>query len=201
MRSNGGSDERHFLRELRRGVSVEAMAAALYVQGLDPAQKLLLVGIANHEGDGGAWPSMERLAIYVGCSERHVRRLRAELVALGLLLVDYNAGGTVYTSGNHRTNRYRLTLPPVDKSDVGRTPTSPRQGLGRTPGSVRADMAPGVSRSRADTTMSAKPSLNHPKNIRARKSVLGPRLSPGDPARVFDLFPRSFLGHDGEVLP
>lgn len=91
-------------------MSIESVAKALHTHGLTATQKLVLVGIANHDGDGGAWPSMETLALYAECSERHARRTVRELEALGLVTTYLNQGGTATTPSDRRPNRYDLHL-------------------------------------------------------------------------------------------
>lgn len=116
-------------------MSIEMMSLALDVQGLPPAEKLLLIGIANHADKFGqnAWPSMATLARYVGVSERQCRRLIRSLEARELITVDVNAGGTARTRSDHRPNLYGVTL------------ASPREG---TPSAARADMAVSAESSR-----------------------------------------------------
>ena len=149
-------------------MSVEAMGQALWVPDLLPADKLLLVGIANHAGDGGAWPSMSTLTAYLCLSERSTQRHLANLVDLGLITVHLNAGGNRHTRNDRRTNRFDLHLPPVDNSAHGVTAVSPRannlQLRGVTPVTPRGDKPSRLSRSRGDTAMTPEPSFEQKKN-------------------------------------
>ena len=91
-------------------MSIEAVAKALHVAGLTQTQKLVLIGIANHDGDGGAWPAIATLARYAGCSPRHARRCVRELEDAGWVTTYRNQGGTADTQDDRRPNRYRLHL-------------------------------------------------------------------------------------------
>lgn len=128
-------------------MSVEAIAWALNLDDdrLVPAQRLLLVGIANHDGDGGAWPSIDTLARYVGVDPRTVQRHRARLVELGYLTVHVQQGGTARTPDAARPNLYVLHRV---------TPTSPGDTHVTPPGDTH--VTPRV------TPMSPEPSVNHP---------------------------------------
>ena len=91
-------------------MSVESMSVALRLPGLPPAEKLLLVGIANHDGDGGAWPAIATLATYVGVTPRQVQKLLRKLEERGLLSIEVQAGGTTKTRSDQRPNLYHLHL-------------------------------------------------------------------------------------------
>lgn len=71
---------------------------------------VILMGIASHDGDGGAWPSIARLARYARADERTVRRSLARLVDAGELAIEYQAGGTSETRHDRRPNRYRVLV-------------------------------------------------------------------------------------------
>ena len=66
-------------------MSVEVMVLALYHSKASATDKVVLLGIANHHGDGGAWPSLETLARYANVSERQVSRSIKVLEDLGEL--------------------------------------------------------------------------------------------------------------------
>jgi hypothetical protein len=95
-------------------VSVEQIATVLHHSRQTGTPKLLLVGIANHDGDGGAWPTIETLAKYANVTERSVQRGLEEIVAAGELRIHYNAGGNLNTPPHERPNRYEIlvTCPP-----------------------------------------------------------------------------------------
>jgi hypothetical protein len=106
------------------------MAAVLNHSRSRGTDKVVLLGIANHDGDGGAWPSIETLAWYANVDERTVRRSIRTLVAMGELAVDANAGGRPGTRNDRRPNLYHVLV-------TG--PASGRQRDGRTPVSSRTD--------------------------------------------------------------
>lgn len=89
-------------------------------------KKLLLLGIANHDGDGGAWPLVATLARYAGVTERQAKRALSELVADGWLTVHLNQGGTRNTRADRRSNLYE---PNYDRMN-GVAPMTPRAADG-----------------------------------------------------------------------
>jgi DNA-binding transcriptional ArsR family regulator len=68
-------------------MSVEAMAWALGVPKDNPTDACVLLGLANHADEKGkdAFPSVELLADYCGCSPRTVQRTLARLEEAGLI--------------------------------------------------------------------------------------------------------------------
>jgi len=99
-------------------VSIESVAACLNVQGLRPVTKLVLLGIANHDGDGGAWPAVQTLARYADVSERTVQRCLRELEQCGHITTIAQAGGSEFLSADRRPNRY-LVHPVRDELSTG----------------------------------------------------------------------------------
>lgn len=92
-------------------MSVEAMAIALHHSKAKGAEKLVLLGIANHDGDGGAWPSIKTLAKYAGgCSPRRATELVTSLVERGEISRDINAGGLAHLEAYERPNLYHFVL-------------------------------------------------------------------------------------------
>lgn len=91
-------------------MSVEAMAMVLHHSRAKGTAKLVLVGIGNHEGDGGAYPSHERLARYASVDVRNVRRAIDKLVAMGELVVEVQGGGDRDCPEWQRPNRYRIRV-------------------------------------------------------------------------------------------
>jgi hypothetical protein len=91
-------------------VSIEAMVLALHHSNAKGTTKLVLLGIANHDGDGGAWPSVGTLAIYANVDARTVRRSIRELVAAGELRVSIQGGGVVGMADYARPNRYEVLV-------------------------------------------------------------------------------------------
>jgi hypothetical protein len=91
-------------------MSIECMAWALEQQGLEPVDKLVLLGIANHaDRDGGnAWPSLTTLALYVGRGDQTVRRSIRELQKRGLVTVTVQGGSSKH--GGYRSNLYQVNM-------------------------------------------------------------------------------------------
>jgi hypothetical protein len=91
-------------------VSVESLAIALHHSRAKGTAKLVLIGIANHDGDGGAWPSVATLAHYAAVDARNVQRALDKLVNLGEIRRDVQAGGDSRVPDHRRPNRYRFLL-------------------------------------------------------------------------------------------
>lgn len=86
-------------------------------------QKLVLLAIADHQGELGAWPSIATLAKMVNASERSVQRDIQELAAMGELLIEEQAAPT---RGQYKTNRYWVTVSGVTDSKPGVTDSAIR---------------------------------------------------------------------------
>ncbi|WP_194626842.1 helix-turn-helix domain-containing protein [Curtobacterium sp. VKM Ac-1376] len=86
------------------------MALALHHSNAKGTAKIVLLGIANHDGDGGAWPAVSTLALYANVDERSVQRSIDALVAAGEVARDYQAGGMRDMADHRRPNLYRLRL-------------------------------------------------------------------------------------------
>lgn len=91
-------------------MSVEAMALVLHHSRAKGTSKLVLLGIANHSGDGGAWPTVATLAHYAGTGERQVQKVLRELVGLGELAVYVQQGGLAGMHPAARPNRYEVLV-------------------------------------------------------------------------------------------
>lgn len=91
-------------------MSIEALAVVLNHSKAKGTAKLVLLGIANHDGDGGAWCSIPTLARYANVDDRNVQRAIAKLVSSGELVVDIQAGGTHRTPEERRPNLYTIRL-------------------------------------------------------------------------------------------
>ena len=118
-------------------MSIEVMTHVLRNSKATGRAKLVLLGIANHQGDNGAWPSVRTLATYANSSERSVQRDIQTLVDLGELEVEVNAAPL---QGRYKTNRYWVVIPGVT-DQVGVTESASRgdknDGLGVTPVGVQ----------------------------------------------------------------
>ena len=97
-------------------MSIEVMTAVWNHSKASPAAKLVLLAIADHQGDRGAWPSEATLARVTGMSERSVRRKVVELVELGELSVEVNAAPS---QSQYKSNLYWVLVGRVDNSGQG----------------------------------------------------------------------------------
>jgi hypothetical protein len=88
-------------------MSIEAVSLVLNESKATGRAKLVLLGIANHLGDHGAWPSISTLARYANASERSVKRDIQELVDLGELKVELQ---NAPTKTQYKTNLYWITI-------------------------------------------------------------------------------------------
>lgn len=91
-------------------MSVESIAIALHHSKATGTAKLVLLGIANHDGDGGAWPTIDTLARYANCDRRNVQRALDRLETLGEVRRVYQAGGDHNIADHRRPNRYQILL-------------------------------------------------------------------------------------------
>lgn len=133
-------------------MSIETLAVVLHHSKARGADKLVLIGIANHDGDGGAWCGIRKLARYAGVDERSVRRSLRRLENLGEVSVHVQAGGPSGMPEWKRPNRYEVLLAcpatcdrtkehrvvelptaPADLWIEGGTPTSPPDAHVPTP--------------------------------------------------------------------
>ena len=94
-------------------MAIEIVSAVLNQSKATGRAKLVLLGIANHQGEQGAWPSIATLARYANASERSVKRDIQELIDLGELRVEINAAPG---DSQYKTNRYWVLLPGVTDS-------------------------------------------------------------------------------------
>lgn len=91
-------------------MSLESMAIALHHSQAKGTDKLVLLGICNHDGDGGAWPSHETLSKYANCSITRVKQALKRLVELGEINIKLRAGGDHTTRNDRRPNLYEILL-------------------------------------------------------------------------------------------
>ena len=93
------------------------MAIALHHSKATGAAKLTLIGIGNHDGDGGAWPSIKTLSRYAHTDARATRRQIDKLIELGEIEQVTNGGGSRDTAEHERPNLYRFILECPDNCD------------------------------------------------------------------------------------
>lgn len=92
-------------------MSVEAMAIAMHHSRSVKASTIgVLIGIANHDGDGGAWPTVATLAHYARVSHRQVQRELTELERMGEIKRDIQDGGMAGVAHYDRPNLYHFIL-------------------------------------------------------------------------------------------
>lgn len=148
-------------------MSIESMAVVLHHSQAGGTDKLVLLGIANHDGDGGSWPSIATLARYANVEPRAVKACINRLVARGEVERERQAGGTRNMPDYSRPNLYHLKVvcpPECDRSTQHRInrkdpPSSTTPGVVTIPPGGYVQDTPGGVR---PTTL--KPSLNHPSN-------------------------------------
>ena len=102
------------------------------------SEKLVAIGIANHDGDGGSFPSMTTLAKYASCSLDTARRAVKSLQERGLVIVHRQQGGHADMPDHLRPNRYEfsdlLRCPPeCDGTKWHRMPKAEKNPLAPVP--------------------------------------------------------------------
>ena len=98
-------------------MSAEAMTLALHHSRAKGTALVVLLGIANHDGDGGAWPSVATLAKYARVDARTVQRAIGTLEKLGEIRRVIGGGGTNATPDHSRPNLYEVQLRCPDTCD------------------------------------------------------------------------------------
>lgn len=88
-------------------MSIEVMNAVWQHSKASGRQKLVLLAIADHQGEIGAWPSIATLARMVNASERSVQRDIAELAEMGELRIEERQAPS---RGQYKTNLYWVTV-------------------------------------------------------------------------------------------
>jgi len=107
-------------------MSIEAVATVLNHSKARGRAKLVLIGIANHLGDQGAWPSISTLARYANASERSVKRDIQELMNLGELQVNLQSAPM---NSQYKTNLYWITIDSGVTTQVSRGDSSGKSGV------------------------------------------------------------------------
>lgn len=91
-------------------MSVEAITIALHHSRSSGAARAVLIGIANHDGDGGAWPAMATLAKYANVSRRSAQQAVRRLEDLGEIATEVQQGGNGRVEDYQRPNLYHFVL-------------------------------------------------------------------------------------------
>jgi len=110
-------------------MSVQSISLVFDHSLSEGAARLVLLSIANHDGEGGSWPSIATIARESRKSESTVRRAIKELQDLGELVVHLNDGGTHKTRADRRPNRYEITIDPDADGTSGQQQTGPDHGV------------------------------------------------------------------------
>jgi len=87
-----------------------SVALFLYHSRASGTAKVVGIGIGEHDGDGGSYPSMSTLARYANVSVSNVKKGLQALVDLGEIRIHVNAGGRRDTPEHERTNLYEVLL-------------------------------------------------------------------------------------------
>ena len=145
-------------------MSIESIAACLHHSQATGSDKLVLLGIANHDGDGGAWPSITTLAKYANISERSVQTCIQKLINMGEIVCHVNKGGNADTRGDRRPNRYDILVRCPKECD-GSTKHRVKQDAERGEAQRNNGVKPTTQRGEAGFTLtihepSLEPSLN-----------------------------------------
>ncbi|WP_179297618.1 helix-turn-helix domain-containing protein [Microbacterium sp. SZ1] len=152
------------------------MAIALHHSRATGATKLVLIGIANHDGDGGAWPSVETLAKYAGIIPRNVQKAVNRLEQLHEVRRFVQAGGDHRVPEHQRPNRYQFLLqcpPDCDRTSKHKTRAQTAVELPIEELSTRVSLAtPGVATDGGGVSLATpKPPSNHPTTSKKRTYV------------------------------
>lgn len=151
------------------------MAIALHHSRAQGAALIVLLGIANHDGDGGAWPSVGTLARYARVTPRNVQKALDKLESLNEVRRHVQKGGDERVPEHQRPNRYEFLLccpPDCDRTRHHRTRRHTHIELDLDPPSPAT---PGVgSDTRPPSPATPKPSLN-PSTKTQEKRPLGNR--------------------------
>ena len=86
------------------------VAVVFYHSASQGSDRLVMLAIADHDGEGGAWPGISTLARMANVSASTVRRSIKACVALGELAVHQQQGGTLATPNHRRPNRYDVLV-------------------------------------------------------------------------------------------
>lgn len=99
-------------------MSVESSTLAWMHSRSKGTARLVLLAIADHDGDGGAWPSIETLMRRAGNIDRRaVQRAIVNLESLGEIRRVIQAGGTPEMDNTRRPNRYEFLITCPDYCD------------------------------------------------------------------------------------
>lgn len=115
-------------------MTIQTMQAVWKHSQAEGRARVVLLAIADHQGEIGAWPSIATLARMANASERSVQRDIQKLVELGELEVKVQAAPS---NSQYRANLYWVTLPGVTNEKSGVTEL--RSGVTESASGVTAD--------------------------------------------------------------
>lgn len=111
-------------------MSVEHLAVVLHHSRAKGSARLVCLGIANHQGDGGAWPSIATLAKYANITPRNAQKALQTLVGLGEVRVITSAGGDPTCPDWRRPNLYQVLVTCPDWCDKSPNHRDTRRSAG-----------------------------------------------------------------------
>jgi hypothetical protein len=155
-------------------MSFESTSRVLNECRLTGTAKLVLVGIASHDGDGGAWPSLDTLARYASIDRRSAQRAVGRLVDAGWLEVVPNGGGPRDNRGDRRPNLYRILWPATPPD--GAAPQPPR---GEPDGAALVTPRGGAGDAHGAALQPPERSIEKSKNRSARAAAPAAASLPG----------------------
>jgi hypothetical protein len=122
-------------------MSIEIMNAVWRHSKADGRARLVLLAIADHQGEMGAWPSLATLAKMVNASDRSVQRDIDYLQQIGELEVHYQQAPV---RNHYKSNLYFVRLPGVTDYESGVTNTE--SGVTNTQSGVTAGVVQSLNR-------------------------------------------------------
>lgn len=151
-------------------MSLESVAIAFNHSRARGTAKVVLLGIANHDGDGGAWPSVATLARYANVSHRNVQKAVEQLEALREVRRVIQGGGDHRFAEHERPNRYEFLLQcPADCDRSSRHRTARHHPVALDIDPVSIPTPPVVFDAPPVSPPTPKPSTNHPKTKTTEK--------------------------------
>lgn len=161
------------------------MALVLHHSRAKGTDKVILLGIANHSGDGGAWPSIATLARYANVNERAAQKSVARLVASGEVARHLQAGGLGLLHDWQRPNRYDVLV--ACPATCDRTANHREKAVPKAPADLWKEgvshRTPGVPEDTRGVSQKTPGGVSHrtpepsmePDTHTGRASVTGPR--------------------------
>lgn len=168
------------------------MAIVLHHSPAKGTDKVILLGIANHDGDGGSWPSVKTLAKYANIDERGVNKALARLEASGQITRHIQQGGTLATRAGQRTNMYVINLacpPDCDRTAAHRVtpPDTPKTTPVPQDRGVREDRGTPVPQDRGTPVPQDTRTILEPSSEPSGKNSRAADAAPATPDLIAEL--------------